>query len=67
MPRGRPRKDSLKIEKPVYIDTTKTTASTWANMQRKEYWRMKYKYITNRPVRSAMVVVATIMLLLLLF
>ena len=24
MPRGRPRKDSLKIEKPVYIDTTKT-------------------------------------------
>ena len=67
MPRGRPRKDSSKIEKPVYIDTTKTTSSTWANMQRKEYWRMKYKYITNRPVHSAMVVVATIMLLLLLF
>ena len=41
MPRGRPRKDSLKIEKPVYIDTTKTSSSIWANMQRKEYWRMK--------------------------
>ena len=67
MPRGRPRKDSLKIEKPVYIDTTKTSSSIWANMQRKEYWRMKYKYITNRPVHFAMVVVATIMLLLLLF
>ena len=64
MPRGRPRKDSLKIEKPIYIDTTKTGPSIWSKMQRKEYWRMKYCAIKNRPVRSAMVVVGLIVVIL---
>lgn len=64
MPRGRPRKDSYKIEKAIYIDTTKTGPSIWSKMQRKEYWRMKYCEIKNRPVRSAMLVVGLIVVIL---
>lgn len=68
MPRGRPKKKITAENKPVYIDTTKVkNTHIWSRMLKKEYWRMKYRYMMNRPVRSAILVVAIVMALLYLF
>ena len=68
MPRGRPRKNTENNDKPIYIDTKgKVKADIWSRISKIEYWRMKYRYMTNRPVRSAILVVAIVMALLYLF
>ena len=68
MPRGRPRKNTENNDKPIYINAEgKAKAYMWSRMLKTEYWRMKYRYMMNRPVRSAILVVAIVMALLYLF
>ena len=68
MPRGRPRKNTENNDKPIYINTEgKVKTGIWSRMSKTEYWRMKYRYMMNRPVRSAILVVAIVMALLYLF
>ena len=68
MPRGRPRKNTENTDKPIYIDTKgQVKTDIWSIMSKTEYWRMKYRYMMNRPVRSAILVVAIVMALLYLF
>ena len=68
MPRGRPRKNTENNDKPIYIDTKgKVKPDIWSRISKPEYWRMKYRYMMNRPVRSAILVVAIVMVLLYLF
>ena len=55
-------------DKPIYINTEgKVKTNIWSRMSKTEYWRMKYRYMMNRPVRSAILVVAIVMALLYLF
>ena len=62
MPRGRPRKNTENNDKPIYINTEgKVKTYIWSRMSKTEYWRMKYRYMMNRPVRSAILVVAIVM------
>ena len=68
MPRGRPKKNTENTDKPIYIDTKgQVKTEIWSRMSKTEYWRMKYRYMMNRPVRSAILVVAIVMALLYLF
>ena len=68
MPRGRPRKNTENTDKPIYIDTKgQLKTDIWSRMSKTEYWRMKYRYMMNRPVRSAILVVGIVMALLYLF
>ena len=68
MPRGRPRKNTENTDKPIYIDTKgQVKTDIWSRMSNTEYWRMKFRYMMNRPVRSAILVVAIVMALLYLF
>ena len=68
MPRGSPRKNTENTDKPIYIDTKgQVKTDIWSRMSKTEYWRMKYRYMMNRPVRSAILVVAIVMALLYLF
>ena len=68
MPRGRPRKNTENTDKPIYIDTKgQVKTDIWSRMSKTEYWRMKYRYMMNRLVRSAILVVAIVMALLYLF